>query len=368
MTRLDCLLIADDLTGACDAAVQFAARGQRTRVCLSRPAQPDTARVVAVSTESRNFSGEEAQARLAASALQLAQCSPKIVFKKIDSTLRGNVGKEIDAALNIFGSESALVCPAFPALNRVMEQGRLRVEGRADFDPVDIVALLRGHGLDRHAHIHPGAIERAVSSGARVVSLDALCDRDLDQIAAEALALDRRILWVGSGGLAAALARTLPVQSAVDRPALNKGPVLFCIGSDHVATTAQLTALNARRPVLSAPWEQVSHENILEALEQRRHVCLRIPRNPMCSERVRELIAGVPATAIVLSGGDTASLVCRAVGVHDIDLYDEIVPGVPYGVLRGGEFDGTTVATKSGAFGDADALIQVADYFLCPTQ
>jgi uncharacterized protein YgbK (DUF1537 family) len=324
--------------------------------------------VVAVSTESRDLLGDEARARLAASAPQLARCSPKIFFKKIDSTLRGNVGKEIAAALDIFGFDIALVCPAFPALNRVMEQGRLRVEGRADFDPVDIAALLRGQGLDRHAHIEAGGIGRAVSSGARVVSLDALCDRDLDQIAAEALALHRRILWVGSGGLAAALARTLPVQSAVDRPALNNGPVLFCIGSDHAVTTAQVAALNVRRAVLSVAGELAKRENILEALDRRRHVCLSIPRNPICFERVRELIAGLPAAAIFLSGGDTASLVCRAVGVQAIDLYDEIVPGIPCGVLRGGEFDGTTVATKSGAFGDADALIQVADYFLCPTQ
>jgi uncharacterized protein YgbK (DUF1537 family) len=85
-------------------------------------------------------------------------------------------------------------------------------------------------------------------------------------------------------------------------------------------------------------------------------------------KQVRELLAGAPAAALVLSGGDTASLVCRAAGVRRIELCDEIVPGVPRGILRGGEFDGASVATKSGGFGDRDALIRIADYYSCPNR
>jgi uncharacterized protein YgbK (DUF1537 family) len=84
-------------------------------------------------------------------------------------------------------------------------------------------------------------------------------------------------------------------------------------------------------------------------------------------ERVRELIGNAAAaTALVLSGGDTASLVCRALAVRRIQLADEIVPGIPWGYLSGGAFDGWRVATKSGGFGAPHALIQVADFFLCP--
>jgi uncharacterized protein YgbK (DUF1537 family) len=85
-------------------------------------------------------------------------------------------------------------------------------------------------------------------------------------------------------------------------------------------------------------------------------------------ERVRELVgnAAGAAGALVLSGGDTASLVCRALGVRRIELADEIVAGIPWGYLSGGAFDGWRVATKSGGFGAPHALIQVADFFLCP--
>ena len=84
-----------------------------------------------------------------------------------------------------------------------------------------------------------------------------------------------------------------------------------------------------------------------------------------CTARVSEIIKHSPR-ALVLSGGDTASLVCRALGVRGIQLADEIVPGVPWGYLSGGVFDRALVATKSGGFGAPHALIQVADFFTCP--
>ena len=96
---------------------------------------------------------------------------------------------------------------------------------------------------------------------------------------------------------------------------------------------------------------------------------LNLPVRQTSVNRVRELIgnAAGAATALVLSGGDTASLVCRALGVRRIELEDEIVAGIPWGYLSGGAFDGRRVATKSGGFGAPHALIQVADFFTCPT-
>jgi len=364
---LDCFLIADDLTGACDAAVRFAARGRRTRVQLSGPGDAVAVNVLALSTDSRDLDDDAVQVRLAVAASVLSRQSARILFKKIDSTLRGNVGAEIAAAIDLFECDAAVVCPAFPALKRVVEAGYLRVDGEY-FDPVDVAGLLRRQGVERPVQVRPGGICLAISSGARAVCLDASCDQDLDQIAAEASALNRRILWVGSGGLAAALARTLPFQHATGRPPFTPGPVLFCIGSDHSATTVQLAALSDRRRVLRASWEQANRENIIDALIHGQHASVSVPRDQIHRARIRELIAGVPAAAIFLCGGDTASLVCQAVGARYIDLYDEIGPGIPYGIFSGGDFDRRTVATKSGGFGQDDALIQVADYFLCPNQ
>jgi uncharacterized protein YgbK (DUF1537 family) len=192
-----------------------------------------------------------------------------------------------------------------------------------------------------------------------MVSVDAASDRDLDRIASAILPMGRRILWAGSAGLASALARLLGQPSVPPPLPARRGAVLFCIGSDHPVTLAQQSSLLAgRSAVLAATRESIGH-----SLGRGKHVVLRIPRGMVAAEQVRALLTGMPAAALVLSGGDTASLVCRAAGVRQIELCAEIVPGIPRGILRGGEFDGFSVATKSGGFGRGDALIRIADFF-----
>lgn len=366
----DALLIADDLTGACDATVHFANRGRKTAVYLALPREVATAEVIGITTDSREAGKGAFQARLTKVADWLsARGSSGILFKKIDSTLRGNVGQEIAATLTMFSCDVAIVCSAFPAHNRVVEQGTLRITGDENFPGIGVLELLRQQGLDRCVHVRAGTLRNAVLAGARIVSLDAASDGNLDEIAAEASMLEERILWVGSGGLAAALARTLAPR-LLDSPATltRNGPVLFCIGSSHRVTLAQQAALFAMRDVQMVLWEDARREDILNSMRSQRHVCLQILPGAAFAEKVHELIGGATASAIVLSGGDTASLVCQAVGVRSIELRGEVAPGIPYGVLQGGELDGMAVVTKSGAFGPVDALIEIADYFLCSNQ
>ncbi|HEV2446878.1 MAG TPA: four-carbon acid sugar kinase family protein [Candidatus Sulfopaludibacter sp.] len=354
---LACFLVADDLTGACDAAVHFAARGQRAVVPIA-PGQPlPEADVIAVSTASRDLPPAGIPRAIAAAAC-LPIGTPRILFKKIDSTLRGHPGVEIAAALDAFSRGAAVVCPAFPGTGRLVRDGILHVEGAADFAPIDIPSYLRAQGVEC-VPAAPEALREAIGGGARVVLLDAACDADLDRIAAAGLALDRPILWVGSAGLAAALARTLPAGPPRRAIHPRRGPVLLVIGSDHPVTLAQQAALVARRRALSID------AGIGAALAGGHHVLLRIACGSSGAAQLNALVASAPAAALVLSGGDTAALFCQAVAVCALELIAEIVPGVPWGVIRGGAFDGVPVATKSGGFGDADALIQVVDFFAC---
>ena len=364
---LACLLITDDLTGACDAAVQFATRGLRTTVPIASGAALPEADVIAISTDSRDLDPTSIRDAIFATA-RLPLGSPRILFKKIDSTLRGHAGVEIMAALDAFCCDAAVVCPAFPRMNRTVELGYLRVAGAADFQVIEVAACLRAQGVERCVHTLPETMREAILSGARVVVLDAVCDDDLDRIAAAALALDLRILWVGSAGLASALARTLPDMPQSRPQPSPGGPVLFCIGSDHrVTITQQMALLGQRRALLVLPQLDTAG-CVSAALGRGQHVVLRIPHGRVSVGRLQELIARAPASALVLSGGDTASLFCRAAGVQRIDLCEEIFAGIPCGVISGGEFDGVRAATKSGGFGNPDALIQVVDYFACQNQ
>ena len=123
-----CAVIADDLTGACDSAVQFANVGLRTVVSLDGPVE---AEVVAYSTDSRDKPG-----------VMPAIAGAPIIFKKIDSTLRGNTRADILAALDAYGFDTAVVNPAFPEMGRVVENGWLRVTTDPTFQPIHLPTFL----------------------------------------------------------------------------------------------------------------------------------------------------------------------------------------------------------------------------------
>jgi D-threonate/D-erythronate kinase len=341
-----CLLIADDLTGACDAAAPFAARGLSTRVVLSPGAAIEDFCVLAVTTNSRDIDPSLVDATMAAIAANLSNSRWRVLFKKIDSTLRGNTAQEIMAAMHHFRCRAAVVCPAFPAMNRVVHNGYLKLSNSSQFAPVYLPSRLSC------AHRAIDRLESAITRGERIISLDATCDSDLDRIARALLKMeDSAILWTGSAGLASALARAFveqPVhagQLPITAPSSRSALVLFCLGSDHPVTLAQ--------------------ERALASASRKDAALSRVNNGLGTKQSLRRQIEAAGPTALVLSGGDTALHVCRALDVQSIDLHGELLPGIPLGKLRGGAFDGTPVVTKSGGFGETDAFLRIADYFSC---
>jgi D-threonate/D-erythronate kinase len=404
----DCLLVADDLTGACDAAVCFAAAGIGPATVRLAPAPPAPApRVLALSTESRDLPPEDILRSLFASAPGI---HPQRVFKKIDSTMRGNVGFEVAAAMEVFGCEAAVVCPAFPAMGRVVEKGLLRVKQDPDFGAVDLVATLRRQSGVAWKGTTPQRLRGAFQAGLRCIAVDAVTDQDLDFIAQTLFRLGRPVLWAGSAGLAAAMARQM-VRAACGAPALppavemprgeaarrdslaalaeaasdsfaflpsdagqeraeplpagatrRRRPPLFCIGSSHPATLAQQEQLVAARGAMVFDSAVCTPEALADALSEGRIGILRIPRGLMDPGRIADMLAAAAPSAVFASGGDTASLICCAADASAIRLSREIVTGVALGAFAGGSFDNLPVATKSGGFGERDTLVRVADF------
>jgi len=364
MRRIDCLLIADDLTGACDAAVQFARRGRHTVVALGGHRWGDAAQVLAISTDSRDAEPEAIPGLMREAAASLPVCETRVIFKKIDSTLRGHAGCEIAAALDAFECDAAVIAPAFPAMGRIVKNGFLAVTSDAAFEPIHLPGWLEQQGAQPCTHLTAGNLATALTRGARFLSLDTVCDEDLAGIVAAGLASGRRILWAGSAGLASALAASLnTVPHTVGETAKTTAGVLYCIGSDHPVTLEQQRRLLASRASVLLQCEHGTAECVTSALDRGEHVVLRIPRGRVAPERVRNLLAGAQPAALVLSGGDTASLVCDALGVAAIELGQEVAAGIPAGILRGGMLEGRPVVTKSGGFGVPEALIKVADNY-----
>ena len=91
-------IIADDLTGACDTGVQFVIRGFSATVWLD-PEDIDDAPVdvIVVTTNSRGDSPDTARQKVRHACQRLTQRQTTVLYKKIDSTMRGNVGAEVEA-------------------------------------------------------------------------------------------------------------------------------------------------------------------------------------------------------------------------------------------------------------------------------
>ncbi len=359
---LSCLIIADDLTGACDAAAAFAARGFRTLVEPVGAACEPECEVFSINAESRALEPPELEQVFA--GIRARDLPARIVFKKIDSTLRGNAGREIALAAEAFGCDAAVIAPAFPAMGRIVESGVLRVRGAPC--PVDLEDYWRAQKLEGCVHTSCAAAAAAFEAGARYVSVDAVCDGDLDAIVEFGAGLKGRILWAGSAGLAHAMARRLtPGVTPAPVPPGSFPAALFCIGSTHSVTGQQVERLLSSRNAVLVESGAGQPEPIQKMLAAGRHVVLRISRNAAPS-RVAGLLAGSRAP-LVLSGGDTASLVCSAIGARCIELRGELATGIPAGVLRGGAMDALPVVTKAGGFGNPDTLVNIADYYTCPT-
>ncbi|MEZ5480514.1 MAG: four-carbon acid sugar kinase family protein [Thiolinea sp.] len=210
MSQPELLIIADDLTGALDAAVPFCSANNKVVVAVSLAALPAAlqsgAAVVAVSTQSRETDPATAFARVR-SAVERANHIP--IFKKIDSRLKGNLVSE----LNALPDAPLLVAPALPSMHRMVRNAQ--VCGFGIDEPIDIVKALGEHAR-------------------RSLIPDTVTEHDMDKVIAEG---SRRI-WVGARGLSAALARSMGIDA--NKPAPLSGRTAMAIGSVDPITVAQV--------------------------------------------------------------------------------------------------------------------------------
>lgn len=379
MPDLRCFIAADDLTGSCDAAVHFARHGMAVQVAISADGRPHPhAQVFAVNTDSRCASEDVAVSRVKA-AFQAMADQPCALFKKIDSSLRGHVSAEIAAAAKSADCDLIFIAPALPALGRTVTEGRVHLPSGGEIDIAAALAPLpfASIAISELAHPHNAfaAIRQAQVRGTKAFCFDASSDAHLDQIVDLGHTSRQRVLWAGSAGLAAALARAIAPLAAVetqdlaveieDLPAV-EGALLFGIGSDHTATLAQVAKLRESSDILECSLDTVRVGEVREAVHWGRNVLLQLPPCGTSAAKARAFAEAVPLSTfggMVLTGGDTASSFLKAIGAHTLDVRTEAMPGIPVSIIRGGIADSMCVITKSGAFGAADAFLRCIDFF-----
>ena len=330
------VLLADDLTGACDSGAAFLRTGRAVRVWLGAAASfPATEPVQAFNTDSRSLSPARASRIVSRTAAALASNPQILLFKKIDSAARGPFAAEILAAHRAFGSRAVLLAPAFPAAGRTVRHGILEIQdATGQRTQIDIASLFPPRSRKLIALVsHPKELAAAFHAAAPVLLCDSSTQSDLEALVRAAKKLPG-LLFAGSAGLAQALAsravrriRRMPLPSASRTPSRT----LLVAGSDHPVTKLQLETL--------------------DRVDSRAVQVLRLRCNRRDRARILGTFRSFAPQALILTGGDTALFVASTLGAHSFILHGELAPGIPWGIVQGGMAEGCIVITKSGGFG-----------------
>ncbi|MAS43596.1 MAG: hypothetical protein CML46_20650 [Rhodobacteraceae bacterium] len=335
-------ILADDLTGALDAAAPFARPGAPARLLMGAAPAGGGAAALSISSESRDVPEKAARAAVgrAFAALEAADGAdtPPVWFKKVDSVLRGNSLPDTLETMRLGGFETCLFAPAFPEMGRRTRAGMHEVRSPAGWAPApvhDLAAAFAALG----AQARPLAPD---APGTGLLIGDVTTPADLGRAVA-ALRDAPSMLWAGSRGLAEALSRALQGEGAL-------------LPLPRIATVINGTATEASRAQI---------ERARGLFGPRCTLVDPVPRaaTPEATlHAIASAAAGIdagPDRALMVIGGDTLSALLEACGAVGLDCLGEVGPGLPLSRIRGGRLDGVEMLTKSGGFGDADLLVRI---------
>jgi uncharacterized protein YgbK (DUF1537 family) len=326
-------IVADDLTSAADGAAPFVARGLAALVARGQPSAT-ACDVLAVDCGSRSASRSLAVTRVADVTARLA--GRHVLYKTVDSTLRGHVRAELEACFKAAGRKTLVFAPAFPAAGRTTVCGIQLVDGV----PVSGSA----YGRDPVHPARESALAQLVPAAAsNVILLDATTQQELDAAVA-ALPDPESILWVGSPGMAMALARCLvPAASTVEATPVPEGDVLVVMGSANPCSHRQADRIEPMRGVtlLRAPGER--EDDPAAVLER-------------TAAKATQLLLNGPFGTLIATGGDTMEAILDRLGIREFKVLQELEPGFPLGLATLGRNRQLMLAMKAGGFGDDDTL------------
>ncbi|WP_436664250.1 four-carbon acid sugar kinase family protein [Alicyclobacillus acidoterrestris] len=415
-------ILADDLTGAADAANYFRTPERRVRIGFDSAMPWDfrlTHETVQVfDVETRHLSLEDSFGKVLRACAHITQASPEaLVYKKVDSTLRGNIGAEIEAAVRGLNRNIAVLAPAFPAGGRTVVGGVLYVHGvpvnetafandphhpilsanvaehvrtKAAWPTVQLGLSLIRQGADVVEHFLADQ-----GDGPVLIVADAEVDEDL-AVLAEVFSRNTTYLPCGSAGLARQLAKVWTQSVGACDAVVSRPPraqrQLYVIGSANQLAREQVQELQKQRVVRTLELSATKVVDDVTAADEIAAAIARIeaddaditvltlsPERVSTVDRTRlvDALAQVakawvhrssadfgrseqPHLAVFATGGDTALACCKAVGHTEIWTEGELLPGIPWSFV-GGHDGQLTLVSKAGGFGDAQTLCSVVN-------
>jgi uncharacterized protein YgbK (DUF1537 family) len=415
------IILADDLTGANDTAIQFVNQGLSALVIthgdFSSSLDIDSYDVVAINSNSRGMNAEDAYHTVRDMVKRFeAKQRGYFFYKKIDSVLRGNPGEELAAVMDELDVPLALVAPSFPANRSVVEHGLLSSGGSGTIDAVKVFS----GGMNRSVEnipleeIRRGCnsvveyIHSRINSGTEVFIADAVTDDDIETVYRTSSLLGNFHIMAGAAALARHVAQDFgreksgdPAAESSVSPRSEKNFVLVIAGTRQGETAAQITALSQimRIPIIRFRVDMVeggrsddavckAYDEAADQMRQNARLCIvavesmfraEIPpgnvdrkqiENGKTGEAIssalgiltRKLLDDFQFSVIITTGGDTSLGICRCLEIKGIEPLAEICPGIPIGRISGGIYGGRYIITKSGRFGNKESLLEIMDY------
>lgn len=411
-------IIADDLTGANDSGIQLTEKGINTSVLFEIPKQMDfLGQGIVIDTNSRALSKEKAISVTREASKFIKNLHYKHVYKKMDSTLRGHIGHELQAMSSIFDPEFLVIAPAFPDMGKVTKSGyhyvqdRLIAETEIAKDPThpvlesyipslieqqidEPVGLLTKEDLQCNNRFQKKLTEWKTEK-IRMICCDAETEQDLKVLAQKFSRETNRIIWAGSAGLAEVLPQVLKIEQKKQNIFYEGSNAAMTVcGSLSEKTQIQIHYALQQKNVegieldpmqmFQEQWKVQKSSYIktcLEIITQKKDVVLYVPSNEdirrqvkefgkakglsnyeigeTISNKIAELVVDVKAhlpwlDRFVLTGGDTAKAITQSLGAIGLHLIKQLEPGVPLVSLIGK--DESLVVTKAGAFGREDSI------------
>lgn len=419
-------IIADDLTGANDTALQFHMRGCNTQILFDYTSFPEgklNTQGWAISTETRNKDAKTAYDTVSLATKNLVDnLSTEYFYKKIDSTLRGNVAQECLAVLNALKWDAAIVLPAFPAEGRMTVGGyhllkgiplertevardpqspiyeshvptllKQQVENPEIVDHIELNTVMQGAG--------PILIklQKLIKEGKKLIVIDAVSTIDLEQVVLAIEKSNYNVLPCGSAGLAQIFAKAwLPeMKHQHISKVIPETPVFVVSGSSTKLTRTQIQKLTessefdpymielSLEQVLRAPSEDlvdriienlnknylvVAHSSAIENSQDanieyaQEHNIDPETIPSLITDFLSELTHKVVEKQnliLVLIGGETSYKCCNAIDSKHLQLIDEVEPSIPLCLDHKAQW----IVTKSGNLGTPATLINILKYF-----
>lgn len=425
-------IIADDLTGANDTGVQFAKNGYKTRVLilddkLKNMECKNVHDVLVIDTETREVEENVARDKLAEmlKEIKLEVNENDIVYKKIDSTLRGNAGAEIEESLKIFKKQFCLLSPSYPPHQRVTVGGNLIVQDK----PLGVTHSITGNNHNIAESFIPSILEKQtkltigridieeiqrgktnitnlitmlIDEGKKIIVADSSNDKHLRDIATSGISFGSKVLFAGSAGLANCLAESYKkTKETTFKVRHNESPMLIVGGSRnpimvdqirHLKDNLDFAELRIDIREIYIQKDKKLHQYTEESLEilKRKHdliIYTDAPNNEQKAidnelmekyklsykdlENNIKVFLGILTSNIVkdanirnliLTGGDIAISACRELGISKLEILEELLPGIPLTIAGYNNYP-LNIITKAGGFGEIDTLYNLIKKF-----